>query len=101
MAWCRLKADLGSIELFCSVWFLPRLKAKHLAAGDCAHYQEWFPSGGNLIWEGCVWRFVREVLLAGEESDEGATDLCCVVAEGALQAGVAGLKAIENCPLGD
>ena len=41
-----------------------------------------------------------EVLLAGEEADEGAADAGGVVADGAFEHGVAGLEGVEDGALG-
>ena len=44
---------------------------------------------------------MRQILLAGEESNEGAALLSDVVAEGPAQHGIRGFKRVEHGPLRD
>src|SRR5438270_13632569 len=66
------------------------------AAGHGADDHEGFFADDDLEGEGGIGRFVGEVLLAGEEADEGATTQCAVVADGAAQHRVGGLGRVES-----
>lgn len=70
-------------------------KAK-LTTGDGADDQEGFFSGGDGGGERGVGRIVRQIFLAGEEAEEWAALLRDVVADGALQDGVAGFEGVED-----
>src|SRR5262249_50069787 len=53
------------------------------------------------VGQGGIWRLVREVLLAGEEPQEGASLPCELVANRAPKHGITLFQGIENRPLGD
>ena len=53
-------------------------------------------SGRDRIWQRRVGWFVREILLAGKEAQEGAAALGGVVADGSAQHWIAGLERIDD-----
>jgi hypothetical protein len=72
-----------------------------LAAGDGTDHDEGFLTGGDGFGKRCVGRFVREILLAGEEAKEGAALFGDVIANRALQHGIAGFERVEDRSLRD
>src|ERR1700746_3074460 len=69
---------------------------KLLTAGDCAQHNQRLFSGDDGVGEGGVRRVVREVLLAGEEAQEGAALQRNVVANGPAQHRIAGFEFVED-----
>ena len=66
-----------------------------------AKHDERLGTVGDGVGEGSVGRVVGEVLLAGEETDEGAALLRDVIADGPAQHGIARLQGVEDRTLRD
>src|ERR1035441_2343284 len=67
-----------------------------LPAANSPNQQERLRPGRHRIGERGVWRFVRKILLAGEEPHERPALLRDVIADGPPQHRVAGLEGIQN-----
>src|SRR5262245_49036377 len=50
----------------------------------------------HCVWERCIRRLVREVLLAGKEANKRPAAECHVLADGSAQHGIAGLERVEH-----
>lgn len=72
-----------------------------LTAGDGAYDEEGFGAVGNGWREGRVGGGERIVFGAGEEAKEGTALEGAVIADGAAEHGVLGLKGVENGARGD
>src|SRR6266536_2610609 len=69
-----------------------------LAARHGADDHEWLGSGRDRGRQRRIRRFVRQILLAGEETHERTALSCPMVADRAPQHRIAGLKLVENQP---
>lgn len=67
-----------------------------LATGDSADDEERFRAGGDRSGERRVWRFVRPVLFADEETDEGAALRRNLVADRAAEHRIARFERGKN-----
>jgi hypothetical protein len=77
------------------------LVALGLSPRDCPNDKERLFARYDGIWEGCVWRLVRQIFLAGEEAQKGPTLLRDVIPDRALQHGVCRFDRIEHRALCD
>jgi hypothetical protein len=73
----------------------------HLAASDGAYDEEWFLSCRHFYRQRGVRRVVRQVLLAGKETEEGPANLRNVITDGPPQHRIASLKSVQDRPLSD
>ncbi len=67
-----------------------------LAASDGANDHEGLDAARDGGGEGLVGRLMRDVFVAGEESQEGPPLLRAVIADRAAEHGVAGFQGVEN-----
>jgi hypothetical protein len=67
--------------------------------GDRAYYQERLVSRRDRIRQRGIRRFVRQILLTGEEPHERPAPLSPMVADGALQHRIASLESVQDRPL--
>ncbi len=74
---------------------------RRLAAGDGADDEEGLRAARYSFGQGMVGRFEGPILTAGEKSQEGPALEGDVVADGAAEHGVAGLKRVEDGTRGD
>src|SRR4051812_29461203 len=72
------------------------LSALRSAARDGTQDDEWFLSASDSLGQRRVGRIVRQVLLARKKSKKRTTLQCSMVADGALQHGIARLDGIED-----
>lgn len=74
---------------------------RSLATSYRAHDLEGLFSGGNLIGQRSVRRFMRQVLLTGVEPQERSALMGSVIANGSPQCGIARLESVDHCTLRD
>jgi hypothetical protein len=67
-----------------------------LASSDRPDDEKRFGPGGNRVGQSGVWRFVRQILLAGEKAQERSALLGYLVADGSAQHWVLGLQGIQD-----
>jgi len=79
----------------------PPYRIHTAAASDCAYDHKRLGTIRNRLRQLRIRRFMREVLLAGEETDEGPALFCNVVANRAAQHRVSILQRIEYGSLRD
>jgi hypothetical protein len=78
-----------------------QLFLNRLSAGDRADDQERLFARDDGFGQGCIGRFVGQILLTGEEAQESATLLGCVIADRALQHGIRCFDSVEHRALRD
>jgi hypothetical protein len=71
------------------------------STGDRAHYEQRLTAGRDGIGEWDVGQFVRQILLAGKESEKRTPLAGHVIADGPAQDWIVGLERVEDRPLGD
>src|ERR1700733_226746 len=67
-----------------------------LSASDGSDNHERLFAGGNRVWHRGIGRFVRQIFLAGEKSQEWAALLRYVIADRTAQHGIARLERVKN-----
>src|SRR6516165_9300306 len=89
----KLAAVLPHVPVDESAWgYLPA----RLAAGNGPYDEKGFGPGRDRVGQRAVWRLMGQILLAGEEPQEGPALLCNVVADRPTQHRVAGLERVED-----
>jgi hypothetical protein len=72
-----------------------------LSASDGTDNHERLFAGGNCVWQGGIGRLVRQIFLAGKESQERAALLRYVVADRPAQHWIGRLERVKNRALRD